>query len=78
MKNYFGFDERRTATGGFSRGFLVLFALLVVPSTALWLFYRWLFAGDTTWFAVVFLVPVTAWIWAYLIGYGAENHISED
>ncbi|WP_421084400.1 hypothetical protein [Rothia nasimurium] len=78
MKKYFSFDERRTASGGFSRGFLALFAFLLVPAASLWVFYRWLFAGDTSWFALAFLTPVTAWVWAYLIGYGADNHLGEE
>lgn len=78
MKNYLGFQTRRTPRGGFSRGFLLLFALLLMPSLALWGFYRWLFANDTHLLVVPFLAVMTAWIWAYLIGYGAENHLDND
>lgn len=77
MKNYFGFQTRRTPNGGYSPGFLRLFALLLVPSAGIWWFYRWIFNNDTNLLALCFLVPVSAWIWAYLIGYGTANHIDE-
>lgn len=78
MKDYFGFDSRRTPSGGFSRGFIALFVFLLIPSTALWFFYRWLFASDTIFLVPIFLAVMTAWVWAYLIGYGSGVHLDED
>lgn len=78
MKDYFGFDQRSASSSGISRGFLLLFALLLVPSIALWLFYRWLFADDTHLLVPIFIGIVTAWLWAYLVGYGTDRHIYDD
>lgn len=78
MKKYFGFDNRRTSQGGISRGFLLLFLLLLVPAIAIWYFYRWLFADDTHLLVPLFIAGVTAWLWAYLIGYGSDHHTYED
>ena len=78
MKDYFVFDSRRRPWGGFSRGFIALFVFLLIPSTALWFFYRWLFASDTMFLVPIFLAVMTAWVWAYLIGYGSGVHLDED
>lgn len=77
MKKYFGFDGAPAPAGGFSRGFLGLFALLLLPALGLWFFYRWNFGGNTTVLVPIFLAVTTAWIWAYLIGYGSADHLDE-
>lgn len=78
MRSYLGFENRSTPPGGFSRGFVVLFVLLLIPAAAVWFFYRHLFDADTSVLVPIFLSIVTAWIWAYLIGYGADGHVGED
>lgn len=72
-----GFDERRTAGGGYSRSFLLTFILMLIPSLAIWFFYRWLFENDISWWAAGIISVVTAWFWAYLVGYGGDQHTED-
>lgn len=76
LRELFSFSTRRKSSR-FSRGFLFLVLLLFVPSTAIWFFYRSLFQADASIGGMVALSAMTAWIWAYLIGYGNEQHTAE-
>lgn len=66
--------RKRSASGGYSRKFTALFLVFLVLSTALWLFYRWLFNSESSLLTVGVMSLGTAWLWAYLFGYGADQH----
>lgn len=60
-----------------ARGFLLLVILLFIPSAAIWFFYRSLFQADASIAGMIALSAITAWLWAYLIGYGEDQHTAE-
>lgn len=62
---------------GYGSRFNILFVVFLVISIALWMFYRWLFNNDSSIFAIGALSVATAWFWAYLIGYGGDQHTGE-
>ena len=65
------------SNGPSSRSFIVLISLLFIPSAAIWFFYRSLFQADASIGGMVALSVMTAWLWAYLIGFGTEDHLVE-
>ncbi|MFW0154818.1 hypothetical protein ACN08X_02055 [Rothia sp. P6271] len=73
QREHFTFDKHRTGLR-YSRGFILLFLVALLPSAGIWFFYRSLFPIDSSLVGTVILTIVTALSWAYLIGYADDRH----
>lgn len=71
------FSSSRKSKGRSPGSFWILAVLFFIPSTALWFFYRQLFQADASVAGMLSLAMITALLWAYLIGYGKEQHTAE-
>lgn len=75
LRDYFGIGRGSSST--ITPRFIALFIAVLIPMSALWLFFRWIFANEGSLFAVLFVSLVTSWIITYLIGYSQDSHTGE-
>ncbi|MFW0108061.1 hypothetical protein ACN08Z_02900 [Rothia sp. P7181] len=76
QREHFTFDRHRTGFR-YSRGFILLLIVLLIPSAGFWFFYRSLFPTDSSLTGAVILTITTAVSFAYLLGYSDDRHTAD-